>query len=87
MRTLFFSRRVLVTAALLTILGSPALGRMAFAQEGTVQPVPQTQVDETNDDNDVPWGLLGLLGLAGLAGLRRHEQPRMLETVDASRVR
>ena len=87
MRTIFFSRRMLVGAALLMILGSPALGRMAFAQEGTVQPVPQTQVVETTDDNDFPWGLLGLFGLLGLAGLRRREEPRVVETVDASRVR
>ena len=78
-------RRLLVAAALLAILGSPALGRMAVAQEGTVQPVPQTQVVETDEQNDVPWGLLGLLGLGGLAGLRRREEPRRVETIDASR--
>ncbi len=78
-------RRVLVTAALLTILGSPALGRMAFAQDPTPEPVTQTQPVETDDGNDFPWGLLGLLGLGGLAGLRRQEQPRRVETLDASR--
>lgn len=85
MKSIFFGRRVLGTAALLMVLGSPAFGRMAFAQEGTAEPVPQTQVVQANDDNDFPWGLLGLLGLGGLAGLRRREEPRQVETIDASR--
>ena len=58
---------------------------MAFAQDGTTEPVPQTQVVETNDDADFPWGLLGLLGLGGLAGLRRRQEPQVVETIDASR--
>ncbi len=85
MRTNVFGRRVLVTAALLTILGSPMFGRLAFAQEGTAEPVVQTQPVATDNDNDFPWGLLGLLGLAGLAGLRRREEPPRVATVDASR--
>ncbi len=86
MRTNVFGRRVLVTAALLMILGSPILGRLAFAQDQTPEPVTQTQPVET-DDPDFPWGLLGLLGLGGLAGLRRHDEPRRVETIDASRRR
>lgn len=85
MKTNVFGRRLLAAAALLAILGSPTLGRMAFAQEGTTEPVPQTQPVETNENNEFPWGLLGLLGLGGLAGLRRREEPRRVETIDASR--
>jgi MYXO-CTERM domain-containing protein len=56
----------------------------AFAQDTTpvatvvatvAAPVQQTQpVQQTEDNNDFPWGLLGLLGLAGLAGLRRQPE-------------
>ena len=62
-----FGRRVLVTAALLMILGSLMLGRLAFAQDQTPEPVTQPQPGETDDGTDFPWGLLGLLGLGGLA--------------------
>ena len=85
MKTNMIGRRLLVAAALMAIVGSPALGRRAFAQEGTTEPVPQTQVVQTEEQNEFPWGLLGLLGLGGLAGLRRHEEPRRVEAVDASR--
>lgn len=87
MRTLFFGRRVLVTALMVGILGTPALGRIASAQEGTVVPEIETVQPVENDNNDFPWGLLGLLGLGGLAGLRRQEAPQRVETIDASRHR
>lgn len=32
-----------------------------------------TQVQQEEDDNDFPWGLLGLLGLAGLLGRKKHD--------------
>jgi MYXO-CTERM domain-containing protein len=81
-----FRRSVLLCACSLALLASPTVGSVAFAQEGTVQPeaAPVVQPAQT-EENDFPWGVLGLLGLSGLAGLRRREEPRRLETVDASR--
>ena len=87
MRKLFFGRRVLTTALLLAALATPALGGIAFAQDGTVVPEIDTVQPVENDDDGFPWGLLGLLGLGGLAGLRRQEAPERVETIDASRHR
>jgi MYXO-CTERM domain-containing protein len=61
--------------------GNAGSSSPAFAQDATpvatvvTAPVQQTQpVQQTDDNNDFPWGLLGLLGLAGLAGLRRQPE-------------
>lgn len=76
--------KVSLMVALLLALGSPVAGSSAFAQGITTTTdtvdVPVTTVQQdTDDDNDFPWGLLGLLGLAGLLGLRphRHEVERV----------
>lgn len=81
-----FKRAAVACALVLAVVGAPAFGSVVFAQDGTAQP-ETTQVTQPvqTEDNEFPWGLLGLLGLGGLAGLRRREEPRRMQTVDASR--
>ncbi len=78
-------RRTALAGTLLmaVVLGT---GSVAYAQDATAEPqTAQTQPAHENNDDGFPWGLLGLLGLGGLAGLRRNDNPRRVETVDASR--
>ncbi len=87
MKTWSFQRKALASALLLMAMSFSTIGTVAFAQEGTAVPEPQTTQPVDNNRNDFPWGLLGLLGLGGLAGLRRQHTPTRVETVDASRHR
>lgn len=43
-------------------------------------PMMTNTVDEDEDDQDFPWGLLGLLGLAGLLGMKRRDDDVRVDT-------
>lgn len=58
---------------------TPVATTVAQPAQTTTQPVQQR-----DDNNGFPWGLLGLLGLAGLAGLRRQPEPIRHEATNAT---
>ena len=48
-------------------------------------PMTTNMVDEEDDDQDFPWGLLGLLGLAGLLGVKRRDDDVRVDTTRDTR--
>jgi MYXO-CTERM domain-containing protein len=80
--------RLVLAAAGLALLPTPAMAQEVEADTVTVNNVVEADVPEDRvereDDKDFPWGLLGLLGLAGLLGRKKRDDDRDIR-VDARR--
>lgn len=73
--------KILLAAFALVALPMPAFAQTDDTGTGTTttdtgdaETGEQNTLEDAEETNDFPWGLLGLLGLAGLAGLRRNDR-------------